>query len=84
MSAPCSCPLALAGCSQDTDRRLVDGYFEEITEQPFYTLPSPLPAGAPGGIVRTEELASAPAGTLAWRVLYHSTDVMGAASWSPE
>jgi pimeloyl-ACP methyl ester carboxylesterase len=71
--------LSLSGCSQDTDRRLVDGYVEEMTEQPFYTLPSPLPAGAPGGIVRTEELASAPAGTVAWRVLYHSTDVVGTA-----
>ena len=70
--------ITVAGCTQSTDRRLVDGYFEEITEQPFYTLPTPVPAGAPGEIVRTEQLESAPDRTIAWRVLYHSTDVMGA------
>jgi len=70
--------VALTACSESTDRRLVDGYFEEITEQPFYTLPSPVLAGKPGDIVRTEQLKSAPDGTLAWRVLYHSTDLSGA------
>ena len=70
--------LLLAGCTQSTDRRLADGYFEEITEQPFYTLPTPVPAGKPGDIVRTERLQSAPDRTIAWRVLYHSTDVTGA------
>ena len=71
--------IGVSGCTQDADRRLVDGYVEEISEQPFYALPSPIPAGDPGGIVRTEQLTSAPAGTIAWRVLYHSTDVTGAA-----
>ena len=70
--------MLLTACAQSTERRLVDGYFEEITEQPFYTLPSPVPAGQPGDIVRTEQLTSAPDGTLAWRILYHSTDVSGA------
>ena len=37
--------MVLTACSESTDRRLVDGYFEEITDQPFYTLPSPVPAG---------------------------------------
>jgi hypothetical protein len=70
--------LLLVGCTQSTDRRLADGYFEEITEQPFYTLPTLLPAGKPGDIVRTERLQSARDRTIAWRVLYHTTDVTGA------
>jgi len=70
--------MLLTACAQSTERRLVDGYFEEITEHPFYTLPSPVPAGQPGDIVRTEQLESAPDGTLAWRILYHSTDAAGA------
>jgi pimeloyl-ACP methyl ester carboxylesterase len=68
----------LAGCAQSTEHRLEEGVFEEITEQPFYALPDPVPAGNPGEVVRTEELQSAPYGTVAWRVMYHSTDVHGA------
>ena len=45
---------------------------------PFYTLPSPVPAGAPGTILRTEKLSSAPDGTIGYRVLYHTTDLTGA------
>ncbi len=70
--------LLLAGCAESTDRRLAQGAFEEITEQPFYALPDPIPTGNPGDVVRTEQLDSAPAGTIAWRVMYHSTDVTGA------
>ena len=70
--------LLLTSCSYTADRRVAEGALEEATETPFYTLPSPLPAGAPGEIVRTEQLLSAPAGTVAWRVLYHSTDITGA------
>ncbi|WP_395726762.1 alpha/beta fold hydrolase [Nakamurella sp.] len=68
----------LAGCAQSTEHRLEEGVAEEITEQPFYALPDPIPAGNPGDVVRTEELRSAPYGTVAWRVMYHSTDVHGA------
>ena len=68
----------LAGCAQSTDRRLEQGVLEEVTEQPFYALPDPIPTGAPGEVVRTEQLESAPAGTVARRVMYHSTDVHGA------
>ena len=70
--------LLLAGCAQSTDRRLAEGALEEVTEQPFYTLPDPVPAGSPGEVVRTEQLQSAPDGTIAWRVMYHSTDLTGA------
>jgi pimeloyl-ACP methyl ester carboxylesterase len=39
---------------------------------PFYVAPSPLPAGKPGDIIRSEPLAGAPAGAQAWKVLYLS------------
>lgn len=70
--------LLLGGCAQSTDSRLEQGALEEATEQSFYALPDPIPAGGPGEVVRTEQLQSAPAGTIAWRVMYHSTDVTGA------
>ncbi|AXH34534.1 alpha/beta fold hydrolase [Humibacter sp. BT305] len=44
----------------------------------FYTPPTPLPAGQPGDVIRTERLDDGPEGALAWRVLYHSTDASGA------
>ncbi len=69
--------LVLAGCAQSTDRRLEQGAIEEVAGLAFYAPPDPVPAGDPGDVVRTEQLASAPGGTLAWRVMYHSTDVMG-------
>lgn len=50
----------------------------EAGDASFYALPPPSPTGQPGEIVRTEVLRSAPDGTIAWRVLYHSTDVFGA------
>lgn len=56
---------------------LAEGAIEEATEAPFYTLPSALPPGEPGTLVRSEEIASAPDGADAWRVIYHSTDVHG-------
>ena len=69
--------LFLASCSASTDRRLVEGIAEE-GDASFYMPPNPAPTGKPGEIVRTERLLSAPDGTNAWRVLYHSTDVTGA------
>jgi pimeloyl-ACP methyl ester carboxylesterase len=41
----------------------------------FYTPPNPLPDGAPGLIIRSEELTrGVPTGAKAWRILYTSTD----------
>src|SRR6476661_1449224 len=47
---------------------------ERLTAElsPFYDPPSPLPAGAPGDLIRVESV-DAPSGVQAWRVLYHST-----------
>jgi alpha-beta hydrolase superfamily lysophospholipase len=69
--------IVLAGCSADTDRRIVEGVAEVHTDRSFYALPDPVPAGAPGTIVRTEALPSTMAGSVAWRVLYHTTDESG-------
>lgn len=57
-------------------RLLVDVVDTEIVGD-FYTAPSPVPAGAPGDIIRIESLPGAPVDALAWRVLYHSTDLNG-------
>ncbi len=65
----------LGACSWP--RRIIEGAEEELTEEPFYALPSPMPDGEPGDLVRSEPLASAADGVKAWRVLYHSTDLDG-------
>lgn len=50
---------------------------EHATLGTFDVLPDPLPAGRPGELIRSERLLGAPDGAVAWRVLYHSTDVHG-------
>lgn len=44
---------------------------------PFYTAPSPLPAGSPGTIIRSEVIDGFHAGATAYRVLYKSTGYDG-------
>jgi pimeloyl-ACP methyl ester carboxylesterase len=70
--------VGVFGCSTSTDRRAVEDEIESHTEGTFYDAPSPLGPGAPGEIIRSEDLLGAPDGARAWRVLYHSTDVTGA------
>ena len=43
----------------------------------FYALPSPLPAGPPGTVIRSEVLADPPAGAKAWKILYLSRSYAG-------
>jgi alpha-beta hydrolase superfamily lysophospholipase len=43
----------------------------------FYSAPTPLPAGAPGTIIRSTPIAGAPAGAQGWLVLYLSTGLDG-------
>jgi alpha-beta hydrolase superfamily lysophospholipase len=69
--------FTLAACTPTTARRFSEGLAQELTEAPFYRLPDPVVAAAPGTIVRTEPIPNAPDGAKAWRVLYHSTDVLG-------
>jgi pimeloyl-ACP methyl ester carboxylesterase len=45
-----------------------------IQPNEFYDPPSPLPDAAPGTLLRTEEIADAPEGVRAWRILYLSQD----------
>lgn len=72
--------LVLAcACSANVDRRAIEGEIESRTIGTFYAPPEPLPAGQPGDLIRSEELLGAPDGSRAWRVLYRSTDVTGAA-----
>jgi pimeloyl-ACP methyl ester carboxylesterase len=42
----------------------------------FYTPPNPLPDGAPGLVIRSEDVTQGvPTGAQAWRILYRSTDL---------
>src|SRR6185312_7898086 len=42
-----------------------------VAADDFYAPPSPLPAAAPGTLIRAVPIV-APAGARAWRILYHS------------
>jgi pimeloyl-ACP methyl ester carboxylesterase len=61
----------------NVSRRADDGAIERRTDAAFYTLPTRLPAAAPGQIIRRERMAGAPLGATAWRVIYHSRDQAG-------
>jgi len=69
--------VVLALIPSSTARRAIDGFVEEIGDGRFYTPPDPVPAGPPGSLIRSERLNSTAIGTVAWRVLYHSTDERG-------
>lgn len=69
--------IVLALLAADAVRRVVEGRAEQATDAPFYVPPTPLAEAAPGTIIRSEPIASAPEGSLAWRVLYHSRDLAG-------
>src|SRR5215813_8157617 len=68
--------LVCASCS--ADRRAAEDVVENRTIGTFNSIPTPLPPGPPGSLVRSERLLGAPNGSMAWRVLYRSTDVHGA------
>jgi alpha-beta hydrolase superfamily lysophospholipase len=47
----------------------------------FYTAPHPLPAGAPGKLIRIEKVTGVPGvpdGATVWRILFHSRSIYGA------
>src|SRR6478735_2986463 len=68
--------LGLTGCALWDD--LEEHERQEDAARPFYVVPDPLPAGAPGELIRTLPIETAPEGAKAWRVLYPSTDQAGA------
>lgn len=69
--------IVVALLAADAVRRVVEGAEEQATDAPFYVPPTGLPSAAPGTIIRSEPIASAPEGSVAWRVLYHSRDLAG-------
>jgi pimeloyl-ACP methyl ester carboxylesterase len=78
--------LVLAGCSSaasGVERSATAPALTRMTNGlgGFYTIPSPLPPGPPGSLVRVAQMAaggSLPAGATAYRVLYHSETETGA------
>jgi len=70
--------VALVFVAAEVTRRTLAEQDDARTDPAFYALPTPLPGGDPGEIIRIEPIASAPGGTRAWRVIYHSRDLAGA------
>lgn len=75
--------LGLAACSSSpaTITATTIGAAGSTAIPAFYTPPSPLPAAAPGTLIRSVRVAGVPgvpAGATVWRILYHSTTVSGA------
>lgn len=69
--------VSLTGCVDSLERRAVEGGVEDDTAAEFYDITQPIEAGAPGDIITSERLLGAPDGSIAWRVVYHSVDVLG-------
>ncbi|CAN5359390.1 lipase family protein [soil metagenome] len=58
--------------------RLVTGGAQAETSALFYEVADDLIPGEPGTIIRSERMFGAPPGSIAWRVVYRSTDDAGA------
>lgn len=58
-------------------RRVVEGHIEQKTDPAFYSLPAAIAPAAPGTVIRSERIASAPLGSTGWRVIYHSRNQAG-------
>ncbi|PRA83430.1 alpha/beta fold hydrolase [Microbacterium sp. MYb66] len=69
--------VALVLIAAEVTRRTLAEQDDLRTDPAFYAVPTPLPEGEPGEIIRIEAIASAPVGTNAWRVVYHSRDIAG-------
>lgn len=59
------------------ETRLAGDAVEQRNLAAFYEQPAGALAGAPGTIVRSEELAGVPFDARAWRIMYRTTDVHG-------
>lgn len=70
--------LLLSGCILDQERHVDEELTDEQSNAAFYTVPADVAAGEPGELIRTKPIDSAPAGTRAWRIIYHSRDLAGA------
>lgn len=69
----------LAGFVAVGEARVLGDAVEQRTLAAFYDLPADdAPSGAPGDLVRSQELVGVPFDARAWRVMYRTTDVHGA------
>ena len=69
----------LAGFVAVGEARVLGDAVEQRTLAAFYDLPADdATAGAPGDLVRSQELVGVPFDARAWRVMYRTTDVHGA------
>ena len=67
----------VAGFVAVGEARLLGDAVERAGLDAFYTVPPDAVAGAPGTIIRSEELVGVPFDARAWRVMYRTTDVHG-------
>jgi fermentation-respiration switch protein FrsA (DUF1100 family) len=71
--------LAAACSSSGAERTVTVGApAQAFTLPPFYDVPSPLPSGQPGDVIKTEDQSVAGLHGTIRRVMYHSRSIMGA------
>lgn len=71
-------PLAVVGCLVAAfEFRLVGDAIERNNLAAFYAQPAGAADGAPGSLIRGEELIGVPFDARAWRIMYRTTDVTG-------
>ncbi|WP_240183672.1 alpha/beta fold hydrolase [Leifsonia aquatica] len=67
----------LSACTPFQAARLEEDAASSPSIARFYEQPTPLPSGAPGAIIRVAPTLGAPAGAVATRILFRSTDLHG-------
>lgn len=67
----------MAGFVVVAEARIAGDAIEQRTLAAFYEQPADATDGAPGTLVRSEELVGVPFDARAWRVMYRTTDVHG-------
>jgi alpha-beta hydrolase superfamily lysophospholipase len=73
--------LAITACGSSAASPTSTTAAATSADRSFYSPPSPLPAAAPGTLIRSAEVTGVPevpARARVWRILYHSTTVGGA------
>ena len=73
--------LGVTACSSSAASPTTTAGATAVAVHTFYTPPSPLPAAAPGTLIRSAEVTGVPevpARARVWRIIYHSTTVSGA------
>ncbi len=82
VSAALALAAGLAGCASSSASGPATAVVAASSpSSAFYTPPSPLPAAAPGTLIRSVRVTGVPGvptGATVWRILYHSTTIYGA------